>query len=108
MNPKGLQISTPTDTTIVITRNFNAPLRLVWTAMFTPDKMRRWMLPPPRSESPKCECAPRAGGKPRRAWNSDEADPVMTLQGEFTEVVTHERIVHTETMALGTGQVIGK
>ena len=46
MNPKGLQISTPTDTTIVLTRSFDAPLRLVWEAMFTPDKMRRWMLPP--------------------------------------------------------------
>ena len=31
----------------------------------------------------------------------------MTLRGEFTEVVPHERIVHTETMALGSGQTIG-
>ena len=46
--PKGLQISTPTDTTIVLTRTFNALRRLVWDAMFTPDKMRRWMLPPRR------------------------------------------------------------
>jgi uncharacterized protein YndB with AHSA1/START domain len=46
-SPLGLQISTPSDTTIVLTRTFNAPRRLVWEAMFTPDKMRRWMLPPP-------------------------------------------------------------
>ena len=44
---QGLQISTPTDTTIVLTRTFNAPRRLVWEATFTPAKMRRWMLPPP-------------------------------------------------------------
>ena len=31
----------------------------------------------------------------------------MTLQGVFTEVVPLERAVHTETMTLGTGQVIG-
>jgi uncharacterized protein YndB with AHSA1/START domain len=31
----------------------------------------------------------------------------MTLQGTFTEVVPHERIVHTETMALGSGQIVG-
>jgi uncharacterized protein YndB with AHSA1/START domain len=108
MNPKGLEISTPTDTTIVITRTFNAPLRLVWEAMFTPSKMRRWMLPPPGWTMTTCECEARLGGALRLAWKNEEADPVMTLQGVFTEVVPHERIVHTETMALGSGQIIGK
>ena len=108
MNLKGLQISTPTDTTIVLTRTFDAPLRLVWAAMFTPDKMRRWMLPPPGWTITVCVCEPRVGGALRLAWKSEEADPVMTLQGVFTEVVAHERITHTETMALGSGQVIGK
>ena len=107
MNPTGLQIATPTDTTIVLTRAFNAPLRLVWEAMFTPNKMRRWMLPPPGWALTVCECEPRVGGALRLAWKNEEADPVMTLQGVFTEVVTHERIVHTETMALGSGQTIG-
>jgi uncharacterized protein YndB with AHSA1/START domain len=108
MNSKGLQISTPTDTTIAITRSFNAPLRLVWAAFFTPDKMRRWMLPPPGWTLTACECEPRVGGALKLAWKNEEADPFMTLQGVFTDVVPHERIVHTETMALGSGQVIGK
>jgi uncharacterized protein YndB with AHSA1/START domain len=108
MSSKGLQISTPTDTTIVLTRTFDAPLRLVWAAMFTPDKMRRWMLPPPGWTLTICECEPRVGGALRLAWKNEETDPVMTLQGVFTEVVPHERIVHTETMALGSGQTIGK
>jgi uncharacterized protein YndB with AHSA1/START domain len=107
MNLKGLQISTPTDTTIVLTRTFNAPRRLVWEAMFTPDKMRRWMLPPPGWTMTVCECQARVGGALKLAWKNEEADPVMTLQGVFTEVVMHERIVHTETMALGSGQTIG-
>ena len=108
MTPKkGLQISTPTDTTIVLTRTFNAPCRLVWDAMFTPDRMRRWMLPPPGWTLTICECEARVGGALRLAWKSEEADPAMTLQGVFTEVVLHERIVHTETMALGSGQTIG-
>ncbi len=104
---EGLQISTPTDTTLVLTRTFNAPRRLVWEAMFTPDRMRRWMLPPPGLTITLCECEPRVGGVLSLAWKSDEADPVMTLRGVFTEVVLHERAVHTETMALGTGQIIG-
>ena len=107
MHTKGLQVSTPTDTTIVITRTFNAPRRLVWEAMFTPAKMRRWMLPPPGWTLITCECDARLGGALKLVWKSGDADPVMTLQGRFTEVVLHERIVHTETMALGSGQTIG-
>jgi uncharacterized protein YndB with AHSA1/START domain len=106
-SPQGLQISTPTDTTIVLTRAFNAPRRLVWEATFTPDKMRRWMLPPPGWTMTTCECEARVGGALSVAWKSDEADPAMTLRGEFTEVVLHERAIHTEIMALGSGQVIG-
>lgn len=104
---KELQISTPTDTTIVLTRSFDAPRRLLWEAMFVPDKMRRWMLPPPGWTTTTCECDPRVGGALEVAWKSEEADPAMTLRGVFTEVVLHERIVHTETMALGSGQTIG-
>ena len=108
MHPKGLQISTPTDSTIVLTRTFNAPRRLVWEATFTPDKMRRWMLPPPGWTMTVCECDARVGGALRVAWKSDEADPAMTLHGVFTEVVEQERVVHTETMVLGSGETIGR
>jgi uncharacterized protein YndB with AHSA1/START domain len=104
---QGLQISTPTDTTIVLTRTFNAPRRLVWEATFTPDRMRRWMLPPPGLTLTTCECEARVGGKLSLAWKNDETDPAMTLRGEFTEVALHERAVHTEVMALGSGQTIG-
>ena len=107
MNPKGLQLSTPTDTTIVLTRTFQAPRRLVWQAMTEPAKMRRWMLAPPGWTLSVCECEARVGGALRLAWKSEDADPVMTLQGVFTEAVPHERMVHTETMALGSGEPIG-
>lgn len=107
MNPKGLQISTPTDTTIALTREFNAPRRLVWEAMFTPDRMRRWMSPPPGWTMTICECEPRMGGALRLEFRSEDADQIMTIQGVFTEVVPHERAVHTETMAWGSGEVIG-
>lgn len=107
MNPQGLHVSTPTDTTIVLTRPFKAPQRLVWEAMFTPDRMRRWMLPPPGWTLTACECDPRIAGALRLVWKSEEADPVMALHGVFTEAVANERMVHTETMLLGSGQVIG-
>ncbi len=105
--PSGLQVSTPTDTTIVLTRTFNAPRRLVWEAFFTPDKMRRWMLPPPGWTTTVCECEPRVAGALRLVWKSAEADPAMALHGVFTEAIAPERMVHTETMLLGSGQPIG-
>src|SRR4051812_24349729 len=98
MNPKGLQLSTPSDTSIVLTRAFKAPRRLLWEAMFTADKMRRWMLPPPVWTLTVCEVDARVGGALNLAWKSREADPAMTLKGLFTEVTPFERAVHTETM----------
>lgn len=105
--PKGLQVSTPTDTTIVLTRTFNAPRRLVWEAMFVPANMRRWMLPPPGWTLTRCECEARVGGALKLAWKTENADPFMTLEGEFTEAAPHERIIHTETMKLGSGETVG-
>lgn len=102
----GLQIVTPTDTTIILTRSFKAPRRLVWEATTSPDKMRRWMLPPPGLTLTVCEVEPRVGGKLRLAWKSAEADPMMTLDGEWLEFEPHDRMVHTETMRLGSGETI--
>lgn len=105
--PPGLNISTPTGTTIVLTRAFNAPRRLVWEAFFTPDRMRRWMLPPPGWTLGVCECDPRPAGALRLVWTSAEADPAGSLLGVFTEAAAPERITHTEVMLLGSGQPIG-
>jgi len=107
MKLQALQFSTPTDTTIVLTRQFSAVARLVWAAMLTPEKMRRWMLPPPGWTMTVCECEPLLAGALRVVFESDGTDPAMTLHGVFTEARPHERIVHTETMVLGTGQLIG-
>jgi uncharacterized protein YndB with AHSA1/START domain len=107
MTPQSLQCTTPTDTTIVLTRAFQAPRHLVWAAMTEPDKMRRWMLPPPGFTMSACEVLLRVGGALRVAWKSDEADPAMILHGVWTEVDAPARMAHTETMMLGTGQVIG-
>ncbi len=107
MDPAGLKVTTPTGTTIVLTRTFNAPRRLVCEAMFTPAKMSRWLLPPPGWAMTVCECEPCVAGALRLVWKSPEADPVMTLYGVFTEVAENERFVHSETMVLGSGQPIG-
>jgi len=77
------------------------------TLTLTADRMRRWMLPPPGWTMTVCVVEPRVGGALRLAWKSEDADPVMTLQGVFKDVVPHERIVHTETMVTGSGETVG-
>jgi uncharacterized protein YndB with AHSA1/START domain len=47
------------------------------------------------------------GGALKLACKTEDADPVMTLTGVFTEAVPYERMVHTETMRLGSGETIG-
>ena len=98
MTPTGLQVATPTDTSIVMTRIFKAPQRLVWEAMTDPAKLRRWMFAPPGWTMTVCEFEPRVGGHYRWAWKTEQADPAMTIYGEMKEVVPFQRIVHTQTM----------
>lgn len=102
-----LNVATPTDTSIVITRNFNAPRRLVWDAMTDPAKLRRWLFAPPGWTMTICEGEPRIGGEYKWAWKTAEADPAMVISGVFKEVVLHERIVHTEVMEMADMGVIG-
>ncbi|MFO0784546.1 MAG: SRPBCC domain-containing protein [Phycisphaerales bacterium] len=107
MKTQGLTVTTPTDTTVVLTRTFNAPRRLVWEAFTTPDRMRRWMLPPPGWTLSICECDARVAGALRLVWKSPEADPVASLLGVFTEATAPERLVHTENMIFGADQLVG-
>ncbi|MGD9691280.1 MAG: SRPBCC domain-containing protein [Phycisphaerales bacterium] len=99
----GLKVSTPTEKSIVMTREFRAPRRMVWEAMTRPELMRRWMFAPPGWEMTVCEFDARVGGRFRWQWRTAEADPAMTIHGELREVVLHERIVHTERMEMAMG-----
>lgn len=108
MTPKGLQLSTPTDTTIVFTRTFNAPRRLVWDAMTQPELIRKWMFTPPDWSWATCEMDVRAGGKYRWAWNGPDGKLALTISGVHKEIVPPERIVHTEVMEMGDCGPIGE
>ncbi len=98
-----LQVSTPTDTTIVITRTFDAPQKLVWEAMTRPDLLRRWMFCPPGWTWAACEMDVRVGGRFRWAWNGPDGNLAMTISGEHREVTPPAKIVHTERMEMGPG-----
>jgi uncharacterized protein YndB with AHSA1/START domain len=93
---QGLRITTPSDTEIVMTRQFNAPRRLVWDAMTEPELIRRWLFLPPGWTMVACEEDVRIGGKYRWAWNGPDGKLAMTMSGTYREVVPPERAVRTE------------
>ncbi len=97
------KVTTPSDREICVTRDFDAPRRLVWAAMTTPDLIRRWLFAPPGWEMTKCEGDYRAGGRFRWEWNGPDGSLGLVIHGVFKEVTPHERIVHTECMEMPGG-----
>lgn len=103
MNPAGLKVTTPTDTTIVMTRTFNAPRQQVWDAMTRPELVRRWMFCPPGWSWAKCEMDVRVGGKYAWEWNGPDGTLALTIRGVHREVNPPSKVVHTELMEMGPG-----
>lgn len=90
-----LQLTTPSDREIVITRTFNAPRRLVFEAWTKPELLKRWLLGPPGWTFVTCESDLRVGGRYRFVWRNPQGGD-MGMGGEYREVVPPERIVNTQ------------
>lgn len=90
-----LEVTTPSEREIVVTRSFDAPRRLVFDAHTKPDLVRRWLLGPPGWTMPVCEIDPRVGGAYRYVWRN-AAGTDMGMGGVFREIVAPERLVATE------------
>ena len=95
-----LTVTTPTDREIVITREFDAPRELVWETMSRPELLKRWLHGPPGWEMTACEDDARVGGTFRWSWSGPEG-AVMSMTGEYREVVPPERCVRTEIFEMG-------
>lgn len=108
MSTAGLQVATPSDTTIVMTRRFNAKRELVWSAMTDPKKLPRWLFSPPGWKMTTCEGEPRLGGSYRWAWSDESGKETLVISGVFKEVSAPSRIVHTERMEMGCGGPVGE
>src|ERR1044071_1680068 len=96
MNADKLQITTPSDREIAMTRVFNAPRRMVFEALTKPELVKRWLLGPPGWSMPVCEIDLRVGGKYRYVWRRDSDGTDMGMGGVYREIVAPERIVATE------------
>lgn len=95
-----LNVTTPSDLEIQITREFDAPRALVWETMSKPELLRRWISGPPGWEMTLCEEDPRAGGRFRWSWTGPEGAQ-MSMSGVYQEVSPPERCVRTEIFEIG-------
>ena len=87
-------VTLPTDTEILIKREFDAPRHLVYKAYTTPELIKRWRSGD-RGEVTIAEVDLRVGGKWRYVMTANAGFEVA-FHGEFREIVPNERIVSTE------------
>jgi Uncharacterized conserved protein len=66
-----VDVTTPSDREIRVTRVFDAPRTLVFDCHTKPDLVQRWMLGPPGWSIPVCDIDLRVGGKYLYTWRSD-------------------------------------
>jgi uncharacterized protein YndB with AHSA1/START domain len=87
-------VTLPTDTQILITRDFDAPRHLVYRAWTTPELIKRWWAGDHGAVT-SAEVDLRVGGTWRYVMTANEGFEVA-FHGEYRDIVTNERIVSTE------------
>jgi uncharacterized protein YndB with AHSA1/START domain len=87
-------VSTPEDTQILITREFNAPAHLVYRCFTEPELVKRWWSGQ-KGTVTLAEIDLRVGGTWRYVMEATGGFEVG-FHGEYQEIVTDERLVYTE------------
>ncbi len=96
MNDRGsLQLTTPSDREIVMTRVFDAPRSLVFDAFTKPELLRRWFGPRGWSLV-VCEVDLRVGGGFRFVLRGSGGKD-LGMRGVYREIVPPAHSVHTES-----------
>ncbi len=96
MHTGTLQVTTPSDREIAMTRVFDAPRRLVFDAYTKPELLKRWLGVFGGWSLVVCEIDLRVGGAYRYLWRGPDGAE-MGMRGVFREVVPAERIVSPES-----------
>jgi len=105
-SPSGkLEVTTPSDLEIVMTRRFIAPKALVFDAFTRPEHLRRW-LGRPQDTMSVCEVDLKVGGAWRYRWQLVEGGE-MGMYGEFLEIAPPDRLVQTENFEEPYFEVMG-
>lgn len=91
-----LQVTTPSDREIAMSRVFDAPRSMLFDAHTRPELIRRWLGVRAGWSMPVCEVDLKVGGRYRYVWSKNDGAQQMGMGGVFLEIVRPERIVNTE------------
>src|SRR5262249_55622945 len=89
------------DTTLTITRTFNAKPEAVFKPWTDPQALMRWFAPSDDFTTPVAEVDPRVGGR-YRIQMKDPAGQFHTVRGTYREVTPPARLVFTWTWEEGS------
>jgi uncharacterized protein YndB with AHSA1/START domain len=89
--------SMPNDRELVITRTFDAPRSLVWSAFTDPKHLPHWHTGPEGFTMPVCEIDLRPGGTWRYVWRNAHGRE-FAATGTYREVDPPARIVYLTTV----------
>lgn len=91
-----MKVTLPSDTEILLTREFDAPAHLVFEASTKPEYVRRWWNCMPGYTMPVCDIDLRVGGKWRYVMVAEADGREVAFNGVYREILPNQRIVHTE------------
>lgn len=92
---------------VVIERIFDAPVKLIWKLWTVPEHFMAW-YGPKGADVPVADMDVRVGGKRLicMAMQTPSGDRKMWFAGEYLEVIPHQRLVYTESMADAKGNIV--
>nr|WP_296063615.1 SRPBCC family protein [uncultured Actinoplanes sp.] len=88
------KVTLPSDTQILVTREFDAPRRLVWRAYTEPELIKRWWAGE-KGKVTSVEVDLRVGGRWRYVMEADGGFEVA-FHGDYREIAEPELLVNTE------------
>jgi len=100
------QVTLPSDTEILVKREFEAPRDAVFSAHTKPELLKRWLTGPPGWSLTHCVVDFRAGGSAHYEWKGPDGDG-FGLRQTIHEFVAPSRIVATERFEMGDGPPMG-
>ncbi|WP_090698855.1 MULTISPECIES: SRPBCC family protein [unclassified Beijerinckia] len=84
---------------LVLEREIDVPVELVWQAWTDPDSVKHWFVPKPWTVA-ECEIDLRIGGGFRSVMRSPEGQEFSNL-GCYLEIVPNKRLIFTDALLPG-------
>ena len=81
---------------LVVTRTFNGPAHIVFSAWTKPELLKRWWIPKSCGASfLSCDADVRTGGTYRFVFGHPSSEQTMAFFGKYVEVIPPSRLVWT-------------